>query len=251
MKYKDGCLGVAAVPSWLNRNSSSMRRRNNLAGRGEPYRRYLATGQQPDSSGVRRWFFCALLMLAVTALNFLPFNWAASCQTYLAYCFQPGAAADTKWAAWADWQPDAGQIVAVWQRLLGGGADASLAYPCTGQITSAFAWRHHPITGQVEMHYGIDIQGLEGTAIQAAGAGVVREVAEEQVLGIYVVIDHGEGLVTRYAHLQQACVDAGAQVTKGQEIGKMGSSGLTQDIHLHFEVLVDGQPVDPFSVLPR
>ena len=112
-------------------------------------------------------------MLAVTALNFLPFNWAASCQTYLAYCFQPGAAADTKWAAWADWQPDAGQIVAVWQRLLGGGADASLAYPCTGQITSAFAWRHHPITGQVEMHYGIDIQGLEGTAIQAAGAGVV------------------------------------------------------------------------------
>ena len=76
-------------------------------------------------------------------------------------------------------------------------------------------------------------------------------MAEEQVLGIYVVIDHGEGLVTRYAHLQQACVDAGAQVTKGQEIGKMGSSGLTQDIHLHFEVLVDGQPVDPFSVLPR
>ncbi|NLY53356.1 MAG: M23 family metallopeptidase [Firmicutes bacterium] len=190
-------------------------------------------------------------MLAVTALNFLPFEWAASCQTYLAYCFQPGAAEGTRWAAWADWQPNTQQIVAVWQRLLGEESDTGLAYPCTGQIISTFAWRHHPVTGQVEMHYGIDIQGTEGTPVEAAGAGVVREVAEDPVLGLYLVIDHGEDLATRYGHLQEVAVTAGAQVRKGQVIGKIGKTGLTNDAHLHFEVLANGQPVDPLSFLPR
>ncbi|NLW17267.1 MAG: M23 family metallopeptidase [Firmicutes bacterium] len=214
------------------------------------YRRRLQS-QQATNSAVRRWFFCALVMLAVTGLNFLPFQWAQSCKTYLAYCFQPGAAVGTKWAAWADWQADDSMLVAVWQRIIGNPEEEGLVYPCTGQIVSAYAWRHHPVTGQVEMHYGIDIQGIEGTPIQAAAAGVVREVAEEQNLGLYVVIDHGEGLVTRYAHLAEALVEAGAEVAKGQEIGKMGSSGLTNDTHLHFEVIVDGQPIDPLSVLPR
>lgn len=236
---------------WSQKNTTRIRRQSRSAGRGELYRRNLAGSQQPAGSAIRRWFFCALVMLAVTALNYLPFTWAASCQTYLAYCFQPGAAATTKWAAWSDWQPDASRIATVWQRLVGGESGASLVYPCTGQITSAYAWRHHPVTGQVEMHYGIDIQGAAGTAVQAAAAGIVREIAEEQVLGIYVVIEHDEGLVTRYAHLQEVSVEAGAKIAKGQVIGKMGNTGLTQDTHLHFEVIVNGQPVDPLSVLPR
>lgn len=225
--------------------------KNRNRARRVPYRRNFAVNQQPAGSAIRRWFFCALVMLAVTALNFLPFKWAASCQTYLAYCFQPGAAAATKWAAWADWQSDTSLITTVWQRLLGTETEAGLAYPCTGQITSSYAWRHHPVTGQVEMHYGIDILGVEGTVVQAAGSGTVREVAEEQALGMYVVLDHGDGLVTRYAHLQEASVLPGNQVTKGQVIGKMGNTGLTQDTHLHFEVIVNGQPVDPLSLLPR
>jgi murein DD-endopeptidase MepM/ murein hydrolase activator NlpD len=216
-----------------------------------PYRRQFMRDQQSVNSTVRRWFFCALVMLAVTALNFLPFQWAATCKTYLSYCFQPGAAVGTAWATWADWQSDDSMLVTVWQRIIGGEADEEFVYPCTGQIISSYAWRHHPVTGLVEMHYGIDIQGIEGTAVLAAASGVVREVAEEQVLGLYVAIDHGDGLVTRYAHLSEAVVEPGAQVAKGQEIGKMGSSGLTNDTHLHFEVIVDGQPVDPLSILPR
>ncbi len=215
------------------------------------YRRYPLRQPLPDNAAIRRWFFCALVMLAVTALNFLPFQWASTCKTYLAYCFQPGAAAGTAWAAWADWQADDSMLVAVWQRIIGGETDEGFVYPCTGQIISSYAWRHHPVTGQVEMHYGIDIQGFEGTPVLAAASGQVREVAEEQVLGLYVTIDHGEGVVTRYAHLSEAVVEPGAQVTKGQQIGKMGSSGLTNDIHLHFEVIVDGQPVDPLTVLSR
>lgn len=225
--------------------------RNRSRARRVPYRRNPAGNQQSADLAIRRWFFCALVMLAVTALSFLPFTWAASCKTYLAYCFQPGAAAATKWAAWADWQSDTSPLTAVWQRLLGTEPEAGLAYPCTGQITSAYAWRHHPVTGQVEMHYGIDIQGAAGSAIQAAGSGTVREVAEEQTLGLYVAIDHGGGLVTRYAHLQETSVEPGNQIAKGQVIGKMGNTGLIQDTHLHFEVIVNGQPVDPLSVLPR
>lgn len=237
------------MPFWSDMSRSRTRRQGR---REAPYRRNLARNQPPVNSAIGRWFFCALVMLAVTALNFLPFQWATSCQTYLAYCFQPGAAAATQWAAWTDWQSDSSVIATVWQRITGTETGTGFAYPCTGQITSAYAWRHHPVTGQVEMHYGIDIHGVEGTVVQAAGAGVVREVAEEQVLGIYVVVDHGEeGLVTRYAHLAEASVEPGTEVNKGQAIGKMGSTGVTNDTHLHFEVIVDGQPVDPLSILPR
>lgn len=236
------------MPIWSDLSRSRSRRRDR---REVPYRRNFVRDQPPVNSAIRRWFFCALVMLAVTALNFLPFQWATSFQTYLAYCFQPGAAAATQWAAWADWQSDTSLITTVWQRITGIEISAGFAYPCTGQITSAYAWRHHPVSGQVEMHYGIDILGVEGTIVQAAQAGTVREVAEEQVLGIYVVIDHGEGVVTRYAHLAEAAVEPGTDVNKGQAIGKMGSTGVTNDAHLHFEVLVDGQPVDPLTILPR
>lgn len=207
--------------------------------------------QQPPANGLKRWFFCALVMLTVTALNFLPFNWAASSKTYLSYIFQPGMATSTRWAAWADWQPDTSRITAVWQQLTGGQTDNELVYPCTGQITYGYAWRHHPVTGQVEMHYGIDILGSEGAPVLAAAAGTVREIAEEQALGIYVVIDHENGVTTRYAHLQAVSVEAGGRVSKGQKIAEIGSTGVTQDAHLHFEVLVNGQPVDPLTVLPR
>lgn len=236
------------MPIW----SDMVKSRSRRPGRREaPYRRSFTRNQPPVNYAIRRWFFCALAMLAVTALNFLPFHWATSGRTYLAYCFQPGAAAATEWAAWADWQADSSLITTVWQRITGAETVAGFAYPCTGQITSSYAWRHHPVTGQVEMHYGIDISGTEGTIVQAASRGVVREVAEQQALGNYVVVDHGEGMATRYAHLAEVLVEPGAEVTRGQAIGKMGSTGVTDDTHLHFEVIVDGQPVDPLSILPR
>ena len=79
----------------------------------------------------------------------------------------------------------------------------------------------------------------------------MREIAEEQNLGLFVTIDHGNGTVTRYAHLQEAHVAVGAQVSKGQPIGIIGKTGLTNDTHLHFEVIIDGKPIDPLLKLPR
>lgn len=198
-----------------------------------------------------RWILCALLALLVVGMSYLPFAWVDSCRSFLSYCFQPGAAEGTKFAAWADWQPNAERLTAVWQRLTGNtnANDAFLAYPCPGRVSSGYEWRYNPVTGQLEMHYGIDIVSDEGSPVQAAGAGVVVEVANDQPLGLYVVIDHGQGVSTKYAHLQSAVVQVGEQVAKGQEIAKVGKTGTTKDAHLHFAVLANGQPEDPLPKL--
>lgn len=198
-----------------------------------------------------RWVLCALLALLVVGMSYLPFTWVDSCRSFLSYCFQPGAAEGTRLAAWADWQPNSERLTAVWQRLTGNAnvSDSALAYPCTGQVSSGYEWRYNAVTGQLEMHYGIDIVSAEGTSVQAARAGVVTEVANDPVLGLYVLIDHGQGVSTKYAHLQSAAVQAGDQVVKGQDIAKVGKTGITKDAHLHFAVLINGQPEDPLPKL--
>jgi murein DD-endopeptidase MepM/ murein hydrolase activator NlpD len=183
-------------------------------------------------------------------MNYLPFGFVDDCRSFLSYCFQPGAADGTRFAAWADWQPNAERLTAVWQRLTGDVPDSSgLAYPCTGRISSGYEWRYNPVDGQLEMHYGIDIVSQEGEPVQAAAAGMVTEVANDQALGLYVVIDHGQGLCTKYGHLQSASVEVGDQVKRGAEIGQVGKSGVTNDAHLHFAVLVNGLPEDPLTKL--
>ncbi len=239
------------MATWSDRSLKSRRERGRSAAV-----RYSGRLRNPRQNlgSMGRWVLCALIALLVAGMNYLPFPFVDSCRDFLSYCFQPGAAEGTKLAVWADWQPNAERLTAVWQRLTGTGSaedDDMLAYPCTGRVSSGYGWRYHPVTGQLEMHYGLDIAAEEGTAVQSAGAGTVAEVRNDDKLGLCLIIDHGEGISTEYGHLQSVNVAVGAKVTKGQSVAKIGKTGVTNDTHLHFAVLVNGQPDDPLPKLQK
>jgi murein DD-endopeptidase MepM/ murein hydrolase activator NlpD len=112
-------------------------------------------------------------------------------------------------------------------------------------VNSTFGWRSDPITGRPRFHNGIDIAAAYGSNVEAAGAGRVAFAGAQGGYGETVLIDHGGGRQTRYAHLSELLVRAGDSVQAGQVVGRAGSSGRSTGPHLHFEVLVNGTPVDP------
>ncbi len=130
--------------------------------------------------------------------------------------------------------------------LSGGGA---LNWPLGGPITSPFGWRVHPITGASRFHSGIDIGGDYGDTIHAAGAGVVSYAGWISGYGYAVIIDHGGGISTLYGHNQALLVSEGQSVSQGQPIAECGSTGNSTGPHCHFEVRVDGEPVNPMGYL--
>jgi murein DD-endopeptidase MepM/ murein hydrolase activator NlpD len=100
-------------------------------------------------------------------------------------------------------------------------------------------------------HAGIDLATLAGTDVRAARAGLVIAVLHDQVgYGTHVVLDHGGGVTTLYAHLQEASVHSGDLLLQGDRLGWVGSTGNSTGPHLHFEVRVEGRPVDPEAHLP-
>ena len=130
--------------------------------------------------------------------------------------------------------------------LSGSGA---LNWPISGPITSPFGWRVHPITGASRFHSGIDIGGDYGDTIHAAGAGIVSYAGWISGYGYAVIIDHGGGISTLYGHNQALLVSEGQSVSQGQAIAECGSTGNSTGPHCHFEVRVDGEPVDPMGYL--
>jgi len=120
-----------------------------------------------------------------------------------------------------------------------------LGRPVPGRVSSPFGYRIHPIFGTRRMHTGWDLSAASGTAIAAAGDGVVVSAGVRGGYGNAVVIDHGGGLATLYAHQSSMAVTAGQQVSRGQVIGYVGCTGYCTGPHLHFEVRVGGAPVDP------
>ena len=116
-------------------------------------------------------------------------------------------------------------------------------------LTSRFGPRRDPINGRSKMHSGIDFSAKRGTPIRAAGAGVVIKAERKGGYGRVVYIDHGAGFVTRYAHLNSISVKEGETVASGSRIGTVGSSGRATGPHLHFEVRVLGDAVDPAPFL--
>lgn len=126
------------------------------------------------------------------------------------------------------------------------GLGEQLVWPLIGEITSSFGVR-----ASGEFHHGIDIAGSYGEPVRAAERGAVDFVGEMPCYGCTVILDHGLGEKTLYAHLQEALVKAGDFVEKGEVIGKVGSSGRATGPHLHFEVRVDGRAVDPLPFLRR
>lgn len=112
-------------------------------------------------------------------------------------------------------------------------------------LSSSYGWRLNPVTGRSSMHEGLDFSAPSGTPIFAAAGGVVLESKYHSGYGNMVEIDHGEGFITRYAHASALHVKKGELVERGQLIGNVGSSGRSTGPHLHFEVRLAGQPMDP------
>ncbi len=124
-----------------------------------------------------------------------------------------------------------------------------LLWPSSGIVTSRFGWRVHPIFGTREFHTGLDIATRWGSPVLAARTGIVRFAGWMAGYGRLIVVDHGSGLRTMYSHLSAVLVGCGDQVTKGQMIGRIGSTGWSTGPHLFFEVRQNGVPEDPTSYL--
>ncbi len=128
-------------------------------------------------------------------------------------------------------------------------ADNGLSWPLWGLVTSGFGWRFHPIYADMRLHTGIDIDGSAGTSILAAGNGIVIIAGPYGGYGNTVAIDHGDGLITIYAHQETIFVVNGEWVAQGEVIGTVGCTGLCTGPHLHFETRVWGAATDPLSWL--
>ena len=120
----------------------------------------------------------------------------------------------------------------------------------TAAFTSGYGVRSDPFRGAAAMHAGIDLAGPTGTPIHATADGVVREAGwNNGGYGRLIKIDHGRGIETRYAHLSSMSVSPGQRVTRGQVIGRMGSTGRSTGSHLHYEVRIDGRAVNPIPFM--
>ncbi len=118
-----------------------------------------------------------------------------------------------------------------------------------GNIGSSFGWRIDPINGRSALHTGLDFQADPGTPILAAAGGVVVTQEYHAAYGNLVEVDHGNELISRYAHASKVWVKKGDLVKRGQKLAEVGTTGRSTGPHLHFEVLVQGIPQDPQKFL--
>ena len=133
----------------------------------------------------------------------------------------------------------------------GGGKvySGSLVWPCPSysRISSQYGYRTHPISGTRKLHKGLDIAASSGNPVIAAASGTVVKSYFSSSYGNYVVISHGGGLMTAYAHMTRRLVSAGQTVSAGQQVGTVGSTGNSTGPHLHFEVYVGGSTTNPMN----
>lgn len=123
------------------------------------------------------------------------------------------------------------------------------AMPLHAAITSPFGWRRHPIFGVRKFHTGVDIAGANHSEIHAADSGSVIYSGWYGGYGKVVIVSHGKGMATLYAHMSKANVSAGQSVHKGDVVGYEGTTGFSTGPHLHFEVRVDGKPNNPMAYI--
>ncbi len=127
--------------------------------------------------------------------------------------------------------------------------DIPSLWPVRGRITAGFGERMDPFTGEDEFHKGVDIAASTGTPVRVSANGILLHAGPEGTYGIEALIDHGYGVSTKYAHLSALYVKVGEEVARGQVIGAVGVTGRTTGPHLHYEVLVHGQAVNPAAYL--
>jgi len=117
--------------------------------------------------------------------------------------------------------------------------------PVPGHISSGYGWRQSPFNDRREFHSGVDISAHYGAPIKSPADGIVINVERKGGLGKVLVIDHGNGVITRYGHLSIADKKPGDRVKRGEVIARVGDTGRTTGPHLHYEIIVSGTPVDP------
>lgn len=124
-------------------------------------------------------------------------------------------------------------------------------WPVRGRITSPFGFRVHPFTGTRTFHEGIDIANKVWTPVYAPADGVVRWVGRKPFYGNLVIVNHHNGIETRFAHLMRAAVDEGQPIKRGELLGYLGNTGRSTGPHLHYEVRKGNRPVNPMDyILP-
>ena len=127
--------------------------------------------------------------------------------------------------------------------------DLALIWPTTGSVTSSFGTRVHPITGHSRDHTGLDIGNVADTSVWAAESGTVIYSGRLGGYGETVIVDHGSGVTTVYAHMSSRSVAKATSISQGAEVGKMGSTGYSTGPHLHFEIRLNNTAVNPQAYL--
>jgi murein DD-endopeptidase MepM/ murein hydrolase activator NlpD len=125
-----------------------------------------------------------------------------------------------------------------------------MSWPTSGKVTSGYGWRTHPIFGTRRFHSGIDIGAPSGQAVVAAGGGKIVFAGPKSGYGNTVIMSHGGGIATLYGHLSSIAAAQGATIVRGGRIAAVGCTGYCTGPHLHFEVRVNGDPVNPAGWLP-
>lgn len=124
-------------------------------------------------------------------------------------------------------------------------------WPVVGWLTSMFGNRRDPFTGGNDFHPGLDISANQGTPVKATADGTVESAGYQGNYGNAIVLTHGFGIGTRFGHLSQIIVRPGEKVRRGEVIGYVGATGRATSAHLHYEILVNGQPINPLRLLTR
>ena len=123
--------------------------------------------------------------------------------------------------------------------------DVPLGAPVPGVLTSRFGRRKDPINGKSAYHQGVDIRGRAGSDVKATANGIVKKENYDRGNGRYVLVDHGNGFITKYAHLKKSLVQKGETVERGQVIGLVGSTGRSTGPHVHYEIHYDDKILNP------
>ncbi len=124
-------------------------------------------------------------------------------------------------------------------------------WPVNGQLRSPFGGRHDPFSAEGEFHTGVDLSATSGTEVHVTADGVVQSAGWNTGYGKLVVVDHGNGIETYYAHLSQFLVVPGEEVRSGEVIALSGGTGRSTSPHLHYEVRLGGTPVNPYKYLAK
>ena len=126
-----------------------------------------------------------------------------------------------------------------------------VGWPVAGTLSSPYGYRYHPVNGEKKFHTGVDLSVPSGSEVKATADGIVSFAGWTENSGIVVVVEHGRGFRTAYAHNRKALVRVGQHIVRGEGIALSGSTGISTGPHVHYEIWRNGRPMDPTGFLAR